>query len=379
MAKVFDIVIDFEKSQGSYIYDKKTQASFLDFYSMYSSLPLGYNHSIFDESFRKKVASIAYLRMANNIFYSDEYEEFIALFSQYVFGENIHFTCTGALAVESSIKAAMHYKKVKEPVVIGVKKSFHGVNSWGFLTDRVGINEKRLEFFPTNNWYHLDLDEIIDLLENGDIANLVAIIIEPIQCTNGDIYLDKTKLQKIRQLCLYRDICFILDEIQTGFGVTGKMWYYEHLELIPDILVFGKKSQVCGICTNDKYSEILKNPYQKLDVTFDGELIDIIRATYILKAYSQLNIMETVSINSKQIQDAISKHTMNYRSIGHLMAFDFETTELRNEFVKLCYENNLLINKAGQKAVRLRPNLALTNDELNRFISIVNTACEKGN
>lgn len=371
MSKVFDIVIDFKKSHGSYVYDKKSQGVFLDFYSMYSSLPLGYNHPIFDETFKEKVVDIASLRMTNNVFSSDEYEQFVNQFSSHVFSKNIHFTCTGALAVESAVKAAMHYKKVKEPFVVGVKNSFHGINSWGFLTDRTGINQKRLEYFPQNNWYHLDLDEIIELLENKDIENLVAIIVEPIQCTNGDIYLDKVKLQRIRQICLRKDVCFILDEIQTGFGVTGKMWYYEYLELIPDILVFGKKAQVCGLCTNDKYAEILQNPYQKLDVTFDGELIDMVRAGYVLKAYSEFNLLEKVRENSEILRNQLSGLSKNYRSIGHLIAFDFDSTAHRDEFLKSCYANKVIVNRSGEKAVRLRPNLALAQDELDAFVSIV--------
>ena len=371
MKFVLPLTIDFKNSHGSYFVDKHSKEEYLDFFNMYSSLALGYNHPIFDYSFKEKINEISYLRMANNVFKSDELLDFVEEFKNYTFSSNFHFTCTGALAVESALKAAMQYKKFINPLVISIKNSFHGVNSWGFTTSRIGITEKRMEYFPQNNWINLTLDEVIYHLNNENIDNLVAILIEPIQSTNGDIYLDKNKLLEIRELCTKKDICYILDEIQTGFGTTGKMWYYEHINITPDILIFGKKAQVCGIVTNNKYSEIFSNPYQKLDVTFDGELIDIVRASYILKAFKKYNILENVQNYSQLIKNSLENKVINYRSVGAMIAFDFRTKEERDSFVKKCFDNKLLINKASDKAVRLRPNLALKEEEITRFIKII--------
>ena len=371
MKYVLPLKIDFVKSHESYLFDKFTNIEYLDFFSMYSSLPLGYNHKIFDETYKEKINEISYIRMANNVCQSDELLEFVEIFKRYLFSEYMHLTCTGALAVESALKAAMEYKKVKNPHVISVRNSFHGVNSWGFTTSRVGVTAKRMENFPDNSWSDLELDDIISYLKNDDLSSLVAVIIEPIQATNGDIYLDINKLKEIRTLCTQKDICFILDEIQTGFGTTGKMWYYEHLDIIPDILIFGKKAQVCGICVSEKYSLILNNPYQKLDVTFDGELIDIIRAKYVLKAIEENKLLSKVIINSSKIKEILLPITKNYRSCGYLIAFDFDTKEDRDFFVEKCFQNKLLINKAGERTVRLRPNLALEDIEMEKFLEIV--------
>jgi len=377
MKFVLPLTIDFKNSYNSYFVDKNTKEKYLDFFSMYSSLPLGYNHPIFDENFKEEIDEVSYIRMANNVCQSEELNKFMNIFKKYTFSDNFHFTCTGALAIESALKAAMQVKKTNTPLVLSVKNSFHGVNAWGFTTSRVAVTAKRMEYFPQNNWRDLELDEIIDYLETTSCDNLVAIIIEPIQCTNGDIYLDKIKLQQIKALCEEKNICFILDEIQTGFGTTGTMWYYEHLEITPDILVFGKKSQVCGIVLNDKYKEILENSYQKLDVTFDGELIDMIRATYILKAFEEYNILENVNKNSLFLKEKLSDKLNNYRSIGHLIAFDFETCEKRDNFVEKCFKNKLLVNKAGEKAIRLRPNLSLLENERLEFLSIINKVLEE--
>ncbi len=372
MSYIFPLTIDFKNSNGSYLVDRNTGDKYLDFFNMYSSLPLGYNHKIFDDKFKEKIAELSYIKMANNICQSDELLEFIDIFKQYTFSDNFHFTCTGALAVESALKTAMEYKKVKNPMVISVKNSFHGVNSWGFTTSKVGITKKRMDYFIQNNWQDLELDEIINYLKLKDLQDLVAIIIEPVQATNGDIYLNKEKLKEIKELCSKNNICFILDEIQTGFGTSGKMWYYEYLDITPDILVFGKKSQVSGIVISDKYKQILDNPYQKLDVTFDGELIDIVRATYILKAFKIYNILDTVNKNSKIIKEALSNKVLNYRSCGGLISFDFKTKQLRDNFIEECFKNKLLINKSGERTVRLRPNLALNDDEIDHFLEKIN-------
>lgn len=277
MSTMFDIKIDFNKSRGSYLFDAKRNQAYLDFFSMYSSLPLGYNHPVFDEQFKEEVLSVASIRMANNLFESELLQSFFNSFRPYALYPQVHLTCTGALAVESALKCAMDYKIVDNPKVLGITKSFHGVNSWGLATDRFGITGQRLQNYIKNNWENLEIDELINYLETKKLDDVVAVIVEPIQATNGDLYLDPKKLQKINHLCKSKDICFIVDEIQTGFGTTGSMWYCEKINLNPDILVFGKKSQVCGIVAHDRYKYTVTSPLQKLHVTFDGELIDAIR------------------------------------------------------------------------------------------------------
>ena len=371
MKTVFDIKIDFEKSHGSYLFDKNTDSEFLDFFGVFSSLPIGYNHSIFDDSFEKTISAIAKIRMGNNLFASDELINFRNHFRKYVFSDYMHFTCTGALAVEAAIKCAMEYKKTDYPMVLGLRKSFHGINSWGFMTDRYLGTANRMENFPENDWLNLSMQEIKKYVYENGPKNIVAVIVEPIQCTSGDIYLDTEELLELRNLCRAQDICFIVDEIQTGFGVTGKMWYSDHIGLEPDVLVFGKKAQICGVVAKEKYNECMTTPLRKLDVTFDGELIDAVRATYVLLAYEKYDLLNQVQINSKRFSSILKDKVLNYRSLGHLIAFDFESTEKRDSFAQLCYERHLLCNKSADKTIRLRPNLAVTSEEIELFETVV--------
>lgn len=371
MKTLFDITIDFEKSRGSYVFDKKSNKPYLDLFSMYSTLPLGYNHRVFDGSFMEKVARVAHIRTTNNMFLSDELQEFIAAFRKYVFSDHLHLTCTGALAIEAAIKCAMVQKKVDKPMVISLKRSFHGLNSWGFLTDRFAATAERMKYYPRNEWLNLSFEELETYFSKGPVENLVAIVLEPIQCTAGDLYIPLQQIERLRQLCDQYDVCLIVDEIQTGMGVTGSMWYSEKIGLTPDILVFGKKAQVSGIVVKEKYAACILSPVQKLEVTYDGDLIDAIRAIYVLKAYENDALLEKVQEKNILFRQLLETRVLNYRSSGLLIAFDFETKDIRDRFTSLCFQEGLICNGTGEKAVRMRPNLAISGSEIEETASIL--------
>lgn len=369
MKAVFDIIIDFHKSSGSYLYDKKSKEYFLDVFSMFSSLPLGYNNPIFDNEFNNKIKDIAHLRMSNNLFSSEEFRQFEERFLKISLHDNLHYCSTGALAVESAIKCAYEYKKDPKSIVYSLKNSFHGINSWGFTTDpNISSVKNRVIYFPINDWRKFNLDELIESLENVS-ESVSCVIIEPIQCTAGDIYLDIEKLKKVQSLCKKNEICFIVDEVQTGFGATGEYWYSKKIGLDPDIIIFGKKAQICGIMAKDKYSEAIISQHRKLEVTFDGDLIDAVRSFFIMKAIENNSLLENVTNNSKILKKELSELFLNYRSCGYLIAFDFQSNKKRDKFSKNTYLNRLLINPTGEKSIRLMPNLALNDNEMDVLIT----------
>ena len=366
---VFDITIDFKLSHGSYLFDKRSNKYFLDMFSMFSSLPLGYNHEIFDEEFDERIKYISHLKMCNNLFLSDEFESFETALSEIAVHQNFHFSSTGALAVESAIKCGYEYKKNPDAIVVGTTNSFHGINSWGFVTDRAITSVKnRVINYPKNSWKNIELEELPEfLIQNSNTVS--SCIIEPIQCTSGDLYLDLNQLKKVQDICKKNNICFIVDEVQTGLGVTGDYWYSNQADLKPDILIFGKKSQISGIMVNEKFSEAIKSPYRKLEVTFDGDLIDACRCEYIIKAIKKYSLLRKVRKNSEILNDELSQQFLNYRSAGHLIAFDFLSKEKRDNFVLKAYKNNLLVNPTEDKTVRLRPNLAFSLNEIDDLLS----------
>lgn len=372
MKTIFDISIDFEKSHGTYLFDKKSNHFFLDAFSMFSSLPLGYNHPIFNDEFDRKIKHISHLKMCNSLFHSTEFDDFEKKIKEIGFHQHFYFCCTGALAVEAALKCGYEYAKNPSSIVIGLKNSFHGINSWGFITDQnIETVKNRVINYPRNAWKNIDIDEMASFIENNK-HKISSVIIEPIQCTAGDIYIDAIKIHEIQNICKKNNICFIIDEIQTGVGVTGDYWYSNKLGLDPDIIVFGKKSQVSGIMVNDKYSSPIYSKYRKLEVTFDGDLLDMVRAQHIIDVIQKQSLLTRVNENSHKLKIELSNLVDNYRSTGHLIAFDFKNEEIRDKFVAEAYLNCLLVNPTAEKSVRLRPNLAYSDNELDDLYYRIN-------
>ena len=119
---------------------------------------------------------------------------------------------------------------------------------------------------------------------------------------------------------------------------------------------------------NGKYSEAIVSKHRKLEVTFDGELIDAIRCSYIINAIKSYSLLENVKEKSKLLENELSVIFDNYRSSGHLVAFDFLDKNQRDTFVTKCYSNFLIVNPTGENSVRIRPNLAFSDNELDALI-----------
>ena len=387
----FNIKLDIQKSKGSYLYDLNRGELILDLFSMYSSVPLGYNHPIFDESFEYLAKVYGGIKITNCEILTQAAEEFDATFRNFGSNKNFqhfHYCCTGALAIEAAIKTCMRYKQHKQPKVLTFENSFHGINSYGgFITSRFPAANIRLEGFPeifshklnANGCFGKDanyqaenavleeaLVEVEKILSNDDITGL---IFEPIQCSVGDLYSDRRFLLKTRELCKEFNVPFIMDEVQTGFGVTGNLWLSDQISnLNPDIVVFGKKAQTSGIMVREQFAAIFEN-IECLESTWTGDVMDMIRSLYVMKAIQKHNLLGSISDISKQFTDILNASSLlyNVRANGYIIGCDLESAKYKEKFQKACLDNGLLVNATGEKSIRLRPNLAFTQEELDDF------------
>ncbi len=401
-SSIFKRKIDFNKSEGSYLFDINTKHKYLDFFGQYSTLAIGYNHPIFKtKEYLSELKSIGHQKITNCEILSSESLEFDKIFRDYT-SKNLfshyHYTCTGALAIEAAIKTAMDYKGKGFNRVISFKKSFHGINGYGgIFTDRFGPVNQRLKNFPGDYWDRVDNPVItykkgkkiinedlvnkvlndIELIINKD-NNVCAILIEPIQCTYGDYYFPKSFFDGLRDICDKYDIPMIFDEIQVGFAATGKLWYFEHLTIDPDILVFGKKTQLSGIAVKNKFAKIFENSI-RLEVTWDSDIIDMVRCKYIIQAYQEGNVLSNVRKMSSVLSDGLEKisELENVRYCGLLFAFDFDSKFRRDSFLNQLIDKRMLCNPTGDKTIRLRPNLFVSIDEIEHSLSIIKAAVDK--
>jgi len=377
----FNIKIDFDKSKGSYVFDKTTNKYYLDFMGMYSSLPIGYNHPVFDKSFEEEVKRVSKLKIVNCEMLSDEYESFYEHFKNFTSREgysNYAFTCTGALANEAAVKAAMWHKGPNpKGYILSIKNSFHGINSVGnILTTRFqGVDVRQGSLPGAQAWPQVDsIKQAIKHIRSPwrNTSRIHGIIIEPIQSTYGDNYLPQHQLLQLRELCTEKDIPLIFDEVQTGFGASGKVWYCDHLGIEPDIIAFGKKSQVSGIMVKNTHNKVFEVP-KRLSVTFDGDLLDMIRCKYIIKAIEKDNLLDNATTMGNLLADGLREmpQITNVRQIGLLLAFDFNRKIYRDSFVKKLYENGMICNPTGEMSVRLRPNLNITWGTIRDALSLI--------
>jgi len=385
---IFNIKVDFKKSIGSYIFDQNTKKKYLDFFGQYSTLTVGYNSTIFNKSFDKKIRLVSKQKTSNCEIISKDYLDFDKLFKKKLLNKKFsytHYCCTGALAVESAIKSAIEYHGGKRTNVLAFKGNFHGINSYGgIFTDRFYPVNKRLKHFPGNYFPRLRGLYIHDKQEKKinkfkiDLINYIkkykpcAILIEPIQCTNGDQYFNREFFLIIKKICKKFNVVIIFDEIQTGFYTSGAKWYFQLIKVEPDILVFGKKSQVSGIAIKKKFAHISKNP-NKLEVTYDSDIIDMIRCSFIIKYLEKNNFLNKINLQSDKIKKFLLNFTniQNVRVTGYLIAFDFNSSQKRDEFIKNLKKNGMLANPTKNKTVRFRPNLILKERELNEAFKII--------
>lgn len=396
----FNIRIDFEKSHDSYIYDKNRKKYFLDFFGPYSTLTLGYNHKIFKrKSFQEAINRLAGTKVVNCETISDEAEDFFQKFSGHKDMrkfKHFHFCCTGGIAVEAAIKAAIDQKGTEKPIIISLKESFHGITGYGGMaTDKFNPVKKNLEDFPVLDWpkihnpkiiyknnlpdvritqrglerFKKEFDQCIKKYKTNNIAGL---LIEPIQSTYGDNYFPRSFFRIARILCNKYKIPLIFDEVQTGFGATGKMWYFQYLGIEPDIVVFGKKAYISGIMVKEKFGKIFKTP-TRLEITWDGNLIDMVCSRYVLEAYDKYNILENVRKRGKELVKGLKKidSLKNVRGQGLLVAFDFKTSKEQDSFIHKAFDNGLIFNKTRDKTIRLRPPLTLSSVETQEAIKII--------
>ena len=365
-----NIKIDLKKSKGSYLYDTNTNSFYLDLMNMYSSLPLGYNSKAFNKNFKKEILECSNVKITNceyNSFFKESFEEEFVSFvnvGKYNFS---HFACTGALAVEQAIKAAMEYSGKKNSKVVYFSKSFHGIMGYSnYITDRFGSTKIRLDDFHNLEWFKVSSIEELEILFKSN-HNISCLIIEPVRCTQGDLYYDNSEIDHIFNLCKKYNIISISDEIQTGFGTTGEVWYTGNKS---DIIVFGKKSQVSGfLTTNDIGSKLTPIKYC---ITWDGDVLDMIRSKYIIKYIKNKNLLDEVKKKSLFFISELKKlkYFKNVRGAGFLIAFDLENENLRNDFYSKCLKNKILVNLTGEKSIRLRPNLDISKKDIKKSIKI---------
>lgn len=411
----YDIVLDLEKSQGSSLYDAKGGRRLLDFMTFFGSNPLGFNHpKMKDPEFRRVLLRVAELKPSLSDLYTVEYAQFVESFARRCkpsYLTHAFFIEGGTLAVENTLKVAFDWKVRRNRAkgikgergqqVIHFKDAFHGRS--GYALSLTNTDPAKTDLFPKFPWPRIDnpslrfpvtaqvehdvvaaeqrAKEQIDRAFEHNPDDIAAIIIEPIQAEGGDHHFRAEFLQALERVCRERECFFIVDEVQTGIGMTGRMWGHEHFGIQPDALAFGKKTQCCGCLVGPKVDEEPENVFRvssRINSTWGGNLTDMVRFGRFLEIIEEDRLIENAkSVGAflleglEEIEKERPGPMSNARGRGLMIAFDLDTPELRKKMLETLKREGLLALACGKRSVRFRPALCLSRSEAASGLEIV--------
>lgn len=417
LADGFDLTYDMGQSQGAYIYDSKYNRKLLDFFTCFASVPLGYNHPkmVNDENFKHHLLLAAMANPSNSDVYTQQYAQFVKTFGAIGIPDYLphaFFIAGGGLAIENAIKVAMDwkvqknfakgYKEEKGFKVLHFEKAFHGRT--GYTLSLTNTSPEKTKWFAKFEWPRVSVPTVRFPLDNDNLAQAIhteevsiaqikkafaehkddicAIIIEPIQSEGGDNHLREEFMIQLRSIADENEAFLIYDEVQTGVGLTGKFWCHQHYseKARPDILAFGKKMQVCGILVGNKVDEVENNVFNipsRINSTWGGNLVDMVRATQILQIVKEDQLCDKAAEVGQYLKENLEGLSSTYdqmsnvRGKGLLCAFDFPDTEMRNTFIQKGMEQNVMFLGCGPKTIRFRPALIIEKDHIDQGLDVM--------
>ncbi len=410
----FEIVVDLRKSKGSYIVDAKDGKRYLDFFTFVASSPIGLNHpKMTAPEFMEKLAYVGVNKPSSSDIYTVEQADFLETFERVAlpsYFPHVFFVEGGTLGVENALKAsfdwkirknfAKGYKEEKGKQILHFKQAFHGRS--GYSLSLTNTDPVKTDLFPKFPWprihnpamkFPLNEQNIAYVKKEEEIAigqmkeafrinkdDIAAIILEPIQGEGGDNHFRPEFFQELRQLADENEAMLILDEVQTGIGLTGKMWAHQHF-VEPDMISFGKKMQVCGFLCGKRIHEAKDNVFvipSRINSTWGGNLIDMVRSQRYLEIIEEENLVENARLMGDYLVQGLERLAAehptlvsNARGRGLFAAFDLPTPDLRTEVRKKALQKGLIVLPSGERSIRFRPPLNVSRQEIDEGLKIL--------
>jgi L-lysine 6-transaminase len=411
----FDLVFDFEKSHGAWLHDAKGGRDYLDFVTFIASNPIGYNHpGMKDPEFLKVLHRVAQLKPALSDFYSVEYAQFVETMARLAvprYMKYAFFVEGGTLGVENALKAAFDWKVRRNKAkgipgergsqVIHFREAFHGRS--GYTLSLTNTDPVKTDYYPKFRWPRIDNPKLrfpvtpeverdvaaaeqraLDQMRRAFAQNpddIAAILIEPVQGEGGANHFRPEFFKAMESLARENACFFIVDEVQSGMGLTGKMWAHEHYGVTPDAMSFGKKTQVCGCMVGPRVDEEPQNVFKvpsRINSTWGGGLTDMVRCGRYLEIIDEERLVENARVvgdhllaGLRGVERELGGLMSNARGRGLMIAFDLPTTDQRNKAKDAIWRNGLLVLPCGERSLRFRPPLNLSAAEADAGLDMV--------
>lgn len=367
LGRLFDVYslwdIEPKKAKGCYVWDEKN-TKYLDLYGGHAVISIGHTHPHYAKMLKEQIDKIVFYSnsVQNNL--QRELSEKLAEQSGY-FDYSLFLCNSGAEANENALKLASFHTGKKR--VIAFNESFHGRTSAAVaISDNPSIQAPintghEVTFFPLN-----DINAVENALQEDDYA---AVVIEPIQGVAG-IYTAETQfLEKLQALCIKHNVVLIVDEVQSGYGRSGKFFAHQYANVQPDIISIAKGMgngfPIGGILISPKF-EAKKG---MLGTTFGGNHLACAAAIAVLDVIKDENLINNAADMGAYLKEQLKdcKGIKEVRGKGLMIGVDLEVefADLRN---KLLFEDHIFTGGAKNNVMRLLPPLSISKEEINIFI-----------
>lgn len=366
--KLFDVYplfdINIVKGSGCRTYDDKG-VEYLDLYGGHAVISIGHSHPHYVEKLTSQARELVFysnsvvnklqLTLAERLGKISGYEDY-----------SLFLINSGAEANENALKLASFYTGRKK--VVSFQKAFHGRTSAAVrVTDNPSIiaplnSDLEVDYLPLN-----DIEIVRSVLEKRDVC---AVIIEGIQGVGGVRIPDKSFLQQLREVCTETETVLILDEIQSGYGRSGKFFAHQYAEIRPDIITvakgMGNGFPIGGVII----SPMFKPVYGMLGTTFGGNHLACAAATAVLEVMENENLVENAAKVGTYLRQELRKmpQIKEVRGLGLMIGLEFEQSvkELRR---KLLFEQHVFTGVSGTNVIRILPPLCLSMQEADDFLT----------
>lgn len=422
LADGFDFVLDLEKSQGVWLHDSRANKTLMDFFSFFASNPVGMNHpGVKNPEFQARLLKSALHNVTNSDVYTTEMAEFVETFSRHAMKDSFahsFFVAGGTLGIENALKAAFDwkvrknfargYREERGTKVLHFEQAFHGRSGYTLsLTNTT--DPRKTAFFPKFDWprvvnpkveFPLNEDRLQDVKAREALAvaqmerafeqnrdDIAAIIIEPIQGEGGDNHFRPEFFRELRRMADEKEAMLVFDEVQAGFGLTGKFWSFEHYDVTPDMVGFGKKSQICGFVATKRIDEVRDNVFQvssRINSTWGGTLVDMVRSQRYLEIMAEERLLENATARGAELLAGLDglvrefpEHVMNARGKGLMCAFDLRDGALRDQVISSLYGEGVVVLGCGSQSIRFRPPLVIHKEEIATGLEKLRNAVKK--
>jgi len=362
------------RGQGATVWDADGKR-YLDFFAGVAVNSLGHCHPAVVDAIRRQAGELLHV---SNHYHTAIEGEVAALLCRHSFAERVFLCNSGAEANEAAMKLARRWGSTHGDgrfEILATHGSFHG-RTFATVT-ATGQEKYHQGFLPLLPGVRLVPFDDVDAMAAAVGPETIAILVEPIQGEGGIVVPRPGYLRALRELCDRRALLLVFDEIQTGFGRTGRLFAYEHEEVVPDVMTLAKALgggvPIGAMCTTDRIAAAFTPGSH--GTTFGGNPLACAAAAAAIRTIAESGLLEHAQAVGAQLQAGLERLATRHARIqavrGRGLMYGLFLDGPAAPVVRACLDRGLLVNATADRVLRLTPPLILTREELDAGLAIL--------